>query len=564
MAEVLNNVDVDKSYGIDEHTVFMLHGESITDYSGKGNVTFVDTDVKFENIGKFNKAFGFDGTPRKLEIQTPGITVGLGDFTLDFWIYMRDKTTHQDLFAPPVSDHKDLTVAYTNNLLRVTCGEQDEWCSSVPDFRHNWNHIAVVRESGALRTFVNGKKVLEATSTRNIKISSLIMGYHQSNVGYAADADIDEVRFSNVARWSEEFEPPKMPYSDGPLAPNFGVDANVKLLLTGESFADSSFSPIAIENDGAVLVPGRFNTAYDLASSKLFVLEETLQTKLDMPGEFTLDMWIMPKSLTGVQVIVDGRSKTKNGLYVSLVNGCLNTARNIDDWEIQSTYKLRVNEWTHVAYVRTPNNNVRLFANGILVGESKRTGTVENQGITIGRNQTLETEQFTGLIDEIRISNVARWSRNFVPPQTPYIRDMDFNIYNSGVDFIVFGVNGDISRVNLMSVYVNGVKDGDVTTNFNKVKYEYVTTPPHDAVIKIMCVFDSQNYGISKEIPYAKMTPLDPTAGITDAIARQESQMTLIELSKSRLYTILESKGQTVNTTMRLSELVELVENLNA
>lgn len=73
--------------------------------------------------------------------------------------------------------------------------------------------------------------------------------------------------------------------------------------------------------------------------------------------------------------------------------------------------------WRHVAIV-CHNNVVSSYVNGVLLASSTYNNTLP----TFARSKIgYYGQQVSGfLIDEFRISNVARWTSNFTPPTKPY------------------------------------------------------------------------------------------------------------------------------------------------
>lgn len=80
-----------------------------------------------------------------------------------------------------------------------------------------------------------------------------------------------------------------------------------------------------------------------------------------------------------------------------------------------------LNVWSHVAFVRD-GINLRLFVAGqqdatpINVGTLSGRQTTATRQLQIGKFRTQPS--FSGRIDEVRISNVARYTTNFTPPTT--------------------------------------------------------------------------------------------------------------------------------------------------
>ena len=67
----------------------------------------------------------------------------------------------------------------------------------------------------------------------------------------------------------------------------------------------------------------------------------------------------------------------------------------------------------------------RIFVNGVLRNTINGTAapTTSTGAFGIGSAGDAVTEFFPGLLDEVRISSIVRYSRNFTPQTTPFITD---------------------------------------------------------------------------------------------------------------------------------------------
>ncbi|MBS0195949.1 MAG: hypothetical protein JSR77_04250 [Planctomycetes bacterium] len=99
-------------------------------------------------------------------------------------------------------------------------------------------------------------------------------------------------------------------------------------------------------------------------------------------------------------------------------------------WPVASPNPLVINRtvttcaWHHIAYVKDTNQE-RMYLDGVLVGSRSSSGSVSNAtgGAAVAavgairRTEGIFSGGFIGFIDTLRISNVARYSANFSPPQ---------------------------------------------------------------------------------------------------------------------------------------------------
>lgn len=236
------------SGGNDENTLLLLHGEDLTDSSPKG-VAITNNGVSVSSAqSKFGgKSLYFNGTSR---LQTDGsiFNFGTGDFTVDFWAYKQ--SGNGGFYLSPGVTGGMMIGPYTGNSFGL--GREAVAWDVTMDFsdaaNNVWNHIAVVRKSGTLYMFLNGRKVGSVSNTQSYsmnggKLTIGVQSYEMYGNQYAFTGYIDEYRISNIARWTENFTPPTEPYSI-PIPP---IPSNFRLSSSTEATATLAWSAV----DGA-------------------------------------------------------------------------------------------------------------------------------------------------------------------------------------------------------------------------------------------------------------------------------------------------------------------------
>jgi hypothetical protein len=91
---------------------------------------------------------------------------------------------------------------------------------------------------------------------------------------------------------------------------------------------------------------------------------------------------------------------------------------------LRSTTDIVNDTWYAVAITRN-GNTFRLFVNGDLEATETFAGSLDgnlNRTLTVGRAQSAATP-WNGYIDEIRISNIARYTANYTPSTTALTND---------------------------------------------------------------------------------------------------------------------------------------------
>jgi hypothetical protein len=84
-----------------------------------------------------------------------------------------------------------------------------------------------------------------------------------------------------------------------------------------------------------------------------------------------------------------------------------------------------LNVWHHIAVTRDSSNAARIFIDGVLRGTVAGTAapTSSTGAFGIGDAGDALDEYFTGLLDEVRVSNNVRYTSTFTPQTTPFATD---------------------------------------------------------------------------------------------------------------------------------------------
>jgi len=152
-------------------------------------------------------------------------------------------------------------------------------------------------------------------------------------------------------------------------------------------------------------------------------------TEWDFSRDFTLECWFRLATVSVNNPLLSKataaawsgtswsvRVKTDNKVNLEVSN---NGGSGVS---ISGSTTILVNTWYHVAAIRNATN-FDLYINGTSEANATSTLTIENTSGTVqigsGVNPS-PTQYLDGWIDEVRISNVARWDANFTPSTSPY------------------------------------------------------------------------------------------------------------------------------------------------
>lgn len=202
-----------------------------------------------------------------------------------------------------------------------------------------------------------------------------------------------------------------------------GNDVNTLLLLHGEDLTDASQYARVLTNSGVTVSDAQ--SKFGGKSLYFNGSNAYLKTACLLTGNrpFTIDFWAYPTAAKNNTAWSHGGTNatavTGGGVELfgdkTLIYYC-------DGFLIKGgIYAL--NAWQHVAFVGD-GTNITLYLNGVSIGTYTGGYNFATYEEIIGANASAYgQENFQGYIDELRISNVARWTGNFTPPSAAYEYD---------------------------------------------------------------------------------------------------------------------------------------------
>lgn len=219
----------------------------------------------------------------------------------------------------------------------------------------------------------------------------------------------------------------------------FVKDPNTLLLLHGENFADSSGNGHSITNNGVTI-----STSQSKFGGSSFYFDGGSYIKADISGAKTVDFWLYTNtatasgkypipfsmSLSGVRtnVQIDDSTSSAYPVYRVIINNAVSGGNG-------STVISR-GTWHHLAYCYDGNGTHSFYLDGVL--QKQFNASVGDYaylvlGVAMNYDGTFDANTyFTGYIDEIRVSDVVRWTEDFTPPTEPY-PDSSIEILPGGV-----------------------------------------------------------------------------------------------------------------------------------
>ena len=211
--------------GNDANTQLLIHADGAdasTTFTDVSQNTHTVTAAGNAQVDTAQSQFGgasalFDGTGDYLSIaDAANIRPGSGDFTWDYWI----RYTNAAHFDTPVSKGYVAAGAFalqTNGTATPRLIIYDAGVAVLTETAaaslNTWYHYAIVRSSGTFTIYRDGTANGTVANTTNFNSTAeLDIGGEVTTPTVSVIGNMDEIRFSNVARYTSDFTPATGPY----------------------------------------------------------------------------------------------------------------------------------------------------------------------------------------------------------------------------------------------------------------------------------------------------------------------------------------------------------------
>jgi hypothetical protein len=366
------------------------------------------------------------------------------DWTFEMW-FRGTATLNKHMASLSTTTHRaGLTLYYASTTVTVYSGNDSggwAWATALTGFNAagNWNHIAITKEGNTVKGFVNGgSPVTLRSSAWNMNDVTLIAAGAAQNSGSweTWQGHIDEMRISNNVRYTTSFTPSTTPFVnddntlylqhfDGFDGDNdFYDDAGVRTYVTPDRLYDGGLGPPQYDTAQKKFGSSSWYNRNDYNGLQMH--NEAYWSDAVGTGAFTVEMWVRreTKSDSTDYWLVDAHNNQFELYYDISANSLKFATEGVDRITGGS---LNTGTWYHIAVTRDSSNNTKLFINGT---QSGSTSTANDRNwaniqywFMFCKNSGDST--FTGHIDEMRISDVARYTSNFTAPSAAFTNDDD-------------------------------------------------------------------------------------------------------------------------------------------
>ena len=416
----------------------------------------------------------FDGTGDYLTVTATDFNWGTGDFTVEGWIRHSAVNDVQVYWDFRINSGTDGHILYLTNASKLEYYDGSTYTGTTSLSTNTWYHLAVSRSSGTLKIFINGTQEINVSNSNNhsyglrmyIGISEDLLSTNSMN------GHIDEIRVSNTARYTATFTPSTTAFVN---------DANTLLLIHANGTDASTF----FEDDNGVRASRSLiaigNAQIDTAQSKFggsallcdgtgdYVLSPAGSHFDFGTGDFTIEYFIRFNAINTLYVPIALRptSGIGNGEWWCEVQAGDNKMywgfKNQAGTTFYANFPvigtaMTTGSFHHIALVKS-GSTLTQYLNGTANG-NVGTGLTGSFGISttdLWVGAGAGAYSLNGWLDEVRISNSARYTTTFTPTTSAFVNDANtlLLIHADGTDASTVFRDDNGARAQ-QSIQVNG------------------------------------------------------------------------------------------------------------
>ena len=425
-----------------KYVTLLLHGDGT---NSTQNNTFIDSSSNAFTVTRNGSAtqgsfspYGsnwsnyFNGTTQYLIAPSGASTFGTGDFTVECWFY---KTSAVDATmlcnATGNSDNSYWSFSSLANGT-VGIGIRDSAAATVSVTgsivipTNTWAHVAVTRQSGLVRVFVNGVldnsgTISKSVTARTTNIGTFqYTGYEIYFPGYMSNVRI----VTGTAVYTATFTPP--------TAPLTAISGTSLLTCQSNRFADSSTNNFALTVTGAPSVqrynPFGTSSAYStsaIGGSGYFngtsdYLNTPSTGQFAPTGDFTISCWYYATTLNTYNALIGNYTTNVSTDWVIDItaNGTLRWYTNGSTVRISSSSgAITSGVWNYISMSRS-GTTITGYLNGVSIGTYTQSGTFGSSTKTIYIATQAGSELITGYLSDVKLIDGSAVNTVPTAPQT--------------------------------------------------------------------------------------------------------------------------------------------------
>ena len=427
--------------GLGRYQVPAVTGRTAVTITANGNAQLDTAQSKFNGSSAL-----FDGTGDWLDIgDITTVHPNTNDFTLEFWVRFSSLPTAGTfkMLWGTTNANQYFGLWNSSGTYRIAIAVSGtdgnyyaDWSNGTTS-ANTWYHYAFQKSSTTISVYKDGTALTSPTTTgtmtslKGISGTTTYIGRWSNATSYQHSGWLDEIRLSKNVRYSSTFTPSTTPFVN---------DTNTIILIhsDGKDAGTSFFDDNGVDRSRRDFI-ANFNAQISTAqsvfggASALFDGSGDYISNLLIPAfgtsDFTVECRIRFSAATATGVIFDARGTSGNssGFCVYVNSSAIRLYHTASDRIVSSTISL--NTWYHLAITRSGNDH-KMWLNGTQTGSTwtnSASWTIGSAtlGFWIGDNQPFPNvgQGFNGYMDEMRISNTARYTGTFTPSSTAFTND---------------------------------------------------------------------------------------------------------------------------------------------
>ena len=442
------------------------------------------------------------------------------DFCFETWIYPTNLEDGQNgIFQAGQLDESFAVRHNTSGTIQVISNNDEaQTVSSNALIENRWQHIAVTRDSGTLRIFIDGVESASENNSMNYRDLSntnfFVVGsrYYSGSGQLYFHGNLSNIRFIvGNSIYTANFTPPTEDLTavSGTLLltcqSNRFIDnsTNAHAITVNGDPKISAFNPFGQESEYAV-GENKGSGYFDGSGENLAITDAD---DFDFgTGDFTVECWFYETDLSDTFVVLASSTGVNQYFaYGALATGGMTMYLNGDAIYSGSSNTPIGNQWNHLVWQRA-SGVASMYLNGVRVYNASYTVDAEDaSGFRVGRSEDYSAYYAEGYIADFRVSKgTAIYSgESFTPPTSP-VGNTNASLYlpmdNAGI-FDKTGLN-TLTPVGNASTSTTQVKYSNTSMYFDGTG-DYIVTKNYESLILGTSDFTIETWIYANALPSA-------------------------------------------------------------
>ena len=366
--------------GLNDQYEILLEDDSINDsgdFSGSTPVSFDASGNVLSMTVPSGTAATLDGSWRRLDLTTPGRALPPGTYFI----------------AAAPSNYLGL-----DNVIRSATGVTTDWGVFFGrSYRYVGNTPSTVSSFG---TAFFGPMIFFEESESSGAATNGVDWATTATTFAPGSAEVTDPDFQSVSL---------LLHMDGTNGSTTFIDSS-PVFRTVTTYGDALISTAQSKFGGADgLSSGYFDGSGDCLSVNIF--------QFGYSGNFTVELWVYQLSQNSKRAFVDITD------FILYCDANESTLRVYHGGVVLSGGTVPLNQWTHIAVTRQGSIG-RMFVNGVKVSENTSYTAPLSSANTVATiyigAENGSANFYNGYVDELRLTQSARYTANFTPPSAPF------------------------------------------------------------------------------------------------------------------------------------------------